>query len=74
MSKKPAASRLYFACEKEGEKPLALIDTHSVAQARAYLSEKTTTIRYASQADIIVATKAGIVPESAATPAAPVAE
>lgn len=62
---KEKSTRLYIATDKGTGKPVALIEATSKAQSRAHLSQKLHNVEYASQSDIIAATKAGIEVEKA---------
>lgn len=64
MSKIPA-TRLYIVRDNIDNKPVALIDATSVAQARSHFSRRAHSVGYAEQADMVDAIKAGIEPEKA---------
>jgi hypothetical protein len=62
---KAKPTRLYAVKNINEGHPLALIEATNAAQARHAYSRKSVTVEYASQADIIAATKAGIDVEQA---------
>lgn len=63
--KKPRATRVYIVTDRTTGNPLALIETITEAAARKWHSDKTVNVRYASQKDIVAATKEGIEIEAA---------
>lgn len=62
---KTKTTRHYIVRDKETNKPLALIDATSVAQARSHMSQKMHVVAYAEQKDMMEAVKAGIESEKA---------
>lgn len=64
-NKKPAATRVYVVIDKETQSPIGLIDAVSEAKARSHHSDKTVEVRYAEQADMFLAAKAGVEIEKA---------
>lgn len=69
MSK--SETRLYVVVDVASKKPVALIEAANQAQARNDWSNRTAEVRYAEQADIITAFKAGISPTKVGDEAAP---
>jgi hypothetical protein len=58
-------TRLYIAVSKADQKPVALIEAANASQARHHWANRTVIVRFASQVEIIAATKAGIESEVA---------
>ncbi len=64
-NKKPVATRVYVVIDKKTEQPIALIEATNEPRARAHHSDKTVEVRYAEQADVFAAAKAGVEIEKA---------
>lgn len=61
----PKTTRHYIVRDKATDKPIALIEAGTVAQARNHFSNRSHSVAYAEQIDVMEATKAGIEPEVA---------
>jgi hypothetical protein len=58
--KKARATRVYIVVDRVSEKPLALIDTITEPAARKHYSNKTVSVKLATQKLMFEAAKAGI--------------